>query len=373
MLEAILNWRTVMIGMIVAVVFLCGLILLLRRVETVAARWFGLFLIFGGLSMGPQVIGYAGAYNAAPWLTFFPLFYTETLIGPLLIAHAHALMRGGPLQWRKWLFAPGFVLSGYYVHAFGFLDGGVFDHRPKWAFNDAIHEPFVSPMESVLGIALLAFALVSIWRDRRRYIAFLDRTQSAARDYDPIWLRNLVIAIGMGTVIYAGIEIADAVGELSYDAMFPFQVILMAIFAWIGIDATWRLTKPFPKMAGDPEPVCADVAGTDWADRLQASMVRDQWYLEPRLSIRDVAQRLGTNESYVSRALNAGLGVSFNRYVNGLRIEHAKAAMRETAAPLLQIAMDSGFNSKATFNRVFREMTGQTPSQFRNSEASQKP
>ena len=370
-MEAILNWRTVMMGMVVGVALVCGLILLFRRMEASAARWLGLFLILGALSMGPQVIGYAGAYDAAPWLTFFPLFYAETWMGPLLVAHAHALMKGGPLGWRRWLFLPGAVFTAYYIYAFAFLDGGMFDHLPKWDFNDAVHEPFVSPLESMIGISLIIFALVIIWRKRRDYLAYLENTESAARDYDPVWLRNLIFAVGVGAVIYAGIEIAEIAFDPSYDAAFPFQVLLMAVFAWIGLDAAWRLTRAFPKMSRKVHITREGNAEEDWASRLQSAMQSERWYLEPRLSIRDVARRLGTNESYVSRALNTGLGQSFNAYVNGLRVEHAQARMRDSRDPVLQIAMDSGFNSKATFNRVFRELSGQTPSQFRKT--SQNP
>lgn len=372
MLEGLLNWRSVMMGMVVLLTILCGLVLFLRRTEPKASLYFGLFLVLGALSMGPQVIGYAGAYEVAPWLTFLPVFYTETFIGPLLIAHAHALMTGGHLGWRKWVFAPGVLFSLYYTYAFAGLNGGLFAHESKWAFNNAVHEPYIVPIESLVGFGLILVALITIWRQRREYLAFLDRTESAARDYDPIWLRNLIIAVGFGALIYGGLELATQLTDMSYDTAFPFQVALMGVFAWIGLDAAWRLTKSFPKSTArrpttDPAPIERD----GWASRLQGAMEAERWYLEPRLSIRDVARRLGTNESYISRALNSDIGQSFNAYVNSLRVEHAKNRMRDSRDPLLQIAMDSGFNSKATFNRVFRELSGQTPSQFRKSVTSQ--
>jgi len=200
---------------------------------------------------------------------------------------------------------------------------------------------------------------------RKTYLEFLDTTQSAVRAYDPIWLRNLIIALIVAAIIYAGLEITP----LTYVGDFPFQLLLMGVIAWLGLDAAWRLTAEFPKHSAT-EPPASEAPDPDpsLAERILTQMTTQKWYLEPRLSIRDVAIRLGTNETYVSRAMNGRLGQSFNRIVNGLRVDHAKRQMVETSQSILSIALDSGFNSKATFNRVFREITGQTPSQFRTSQ-----
>jgi hypothetical protein len=78
-----------------------------------------------------MVIGFAGAYNIWPGLTFLPtqmaLFY-----GPLIYLHARALMLGGPPRRYAWLLAPGIVYWLYQVWAFAFLG----DYRAKWAFNE---------------------------------------------------------------------------------------------------------------------------------------------------------------------------------------------------------------------------------------------
>jgi AraC-like DNA-binding protein len=97
-------------------------------------------------------------------------------------------------------------------------------------------------------------------------------------------------------------------------------------------------------------------------DRVQAA----QWWRDPDLGLEQLAQRLGTNTSYVSRALNDGLGLSFNEAINRLRVEAVCAELRAgSTRPLLAIAFDAGFNSKTSFNRCFKELTGTTPSRFR--------
>lgn len=357
-----------MMVMVVAPTALCGFVLLTRRIEALASRALGLTLILAALAMGPQIFGFANGYDLWPWMTFFPIFATDLWLGPLLIIHAHALIRGTPLGWRWWLLLPSVLQTVYYVGAFFVPGDGLFDHLSKWSFNGAVHAPYIVPLESLIGVGLLVFALVTLWKERRAYLVFLENSTSAARDYDPIWLRNVGIALIIAGAIYAGLELADIIANPSYDAVFPFQVGLMAVLCWLGLDAAWRLTAPFPKMR--PAVDHSAPAPDDLADRILARLSSELWYLEPRLSIRDVAGRMGTNESYVSRALNRQTGQSFNRIVNGLRVDHAKTRLKQSPASALTVAMDSGFNSKATFNRVFRERVGQTPTQFR---ASQKP
>ena len=87
--------------------------------------------------------------------------------------------------------------------------------------------------------------------------------------------------------------------------------------------------------------------------------------------LADLARRLGTNTAYLSRALNEGLGLNFNAFVNRMRAE--EVGRRISAEPdtpdLLQLALDAGFSSKATFNRAFRTTFGMAPSEFRRRKS----
>ena len=101
-------------------------------------------------------------------------------------------------------------------------------------------------------------------------------------------------------------------------------------------------------------------------------MLAEAWHLEPRFSLRDLARRVGMNESYVSRAINRGLDRNFNQMVNEARVASARERLlAHPDEPILDVAHASGFNAKATFNRVFREVAGQTPSAWRRQALSQ--
>jgi AraC-like DNA-binding protein len=103
--------------------------------------------------------------------------------------------------------------------------------------------------------------------------------------------------------------------------------------------------------------------------RLERLMTEDRLYREPRLSIADVARRMGLPEYRLRRLINQGIGArNFAAYVNGFRLAEVKAALADpaqAAVPVLTIALDAGFGSLGPFNRAFRADTGTTPTDYR--------
>lgn len=86
-------------------------------------------------------------------------------------------------------------------------------------------------------------------------------------------------------------------------------------------------------------------------------------YLNPQLSLVDVAQMLGTNRTYVSRMVNETYGESFSAFINRYRLEYAKTYMAENPrAKIDTIASECGFGSTSSFNKLFKSVMGTTPS-----------
>lgn len=368
------TWRSAALLMLVAPTALIALRLMTQQTEAAACRWLALFLLTFCLDTVPQIIGFAGAYDVWPWLTFAPLSY-QAWFGPLIYLHAHTLMRKTPLGWRWWLLAPGVIQVLYYSWAFLFLG----DYRAKWRFNDAVHMPYVLPVQVGVSIALAIVCGVATLVLVYRYRRFLRETQSIAAELDPSWLTRFLGAVSMALLFWLGYEIIEIwIGPLSYRARFPMFLLIGVMLLWMGIEALARLRTPFVAL-GEPdvEPVTQPQApaAPDWqavGDELRQTMLARQWHLEPRLTLREVASRMGTNESYISRGLNQGLGLNFNQMVNDARTDTAKTLMTE--APdrrILDIALAAGFNSKATFNRVFRDRCGTTPSAWRKYQLSE--
>ncbi|MEM1320170.1 MAG: helix-turn-helix transcriptional regulator [Bacteroidota bacterium] len=104
--------------------------------------------------------------------------------------------------------------------------------------------------------------------------------------------------------------------------------------------------------------------------RLEQCMQEERPYLNENLSLAELARKIEVRPNQLSQVINQEMGVNFFTFVNRYRIEtvkmHLKAPDRAHHT-ILAIAFDSGFRSKASFNKIFKELTGQTPSQYRKS------
>ena len=101
--------------------------------------------------------------------------------------------------------------------------------------------------------------------------------------------------------------------------------------------------------------------------KLEEYMVREEPYLEDRLSIRQVAQALAISSGQLSQLLNDKLEIDFRNYVNRHRVNKAKEMLAEDAeSNVLSICYQVGFNSKSAFYTAFKRFTGQTPSDYKN-------
>ncbi|MFL6760393.1 helix-turn-helix transcriptional regulator [Sphingomonas sp.] len=96
-------------------------------------------------------------------------------------------------------------------------------------------------------------------------------------------------------------------------------------------------------------------------DRIDAASHED-WPI-PRL-----ARVSGVSEAHFARSFKDAFGIPPHRYLLTRRIERAKALLRDTERPITEIAFDTGWNSLGTFGRIFRDITGESPSELRARE-----
>jgi AraC-like DNA-binding protein len=102
---------------------------------------------------------------------------------------------------------------------------------------------------------------------------------------------------------------------------------------------------------------------------LNQFIILDKNYLNPRLTLNDCAKGIKSNEKYLSNYLNKVMNMNFNTYINNLRIEEAKGLLLSTDSDrytIEAIAKMAGFNSKSSFNAVFKKHVGMTPSEFKS-------
>ena len=96
--------------------------------------------------------------------------------------------------------------------------------------------------------------------------------------------------------------------------------------------------------------------------RFQHIMLEEQLFLQPRLTLEDVAERLGTSKTYVSKMVNNTYNLGFPELINTLRVDYAEQyILSHREAKQEQIAAHCGFLSASSFNTTFKKVTGMTP------------
>lgn len=125
--------------------------------------------------------------------------------------------------------------------------------------------------------------------------------------------------------------------------------------------------------AADDPPLAANIfsaVADSWDEnsltsRFQQLMTEEQMFLQPNLSLGDVAEKLHSNKTYVSKLVNNTYNLGFPELINTLRIDYAEQyIMSHRDAKQDEIARACGFTSASTFNNTFKKVTGMTPKEW---------
>jgi YesN/AraC family two-component response regulator len=148
---------------------------------------------------------------------------------------------------------------------------------------------------------------------------------------------------------------------------------LVAIIAYVSIQG-YAQPQMVPihfedSEVADSEEGARETSSTDpqWDKALMKAMEEEKVYLNPELTLSSLAKKVELTPLQTSEVINGVHGSNFNEYVNGFRVAHFKEEVvkpENKALTLLAVALDSGFNSKATFNRVFKKIEGVSPKEY---------
>jgi AraC-like DNA-binding protein len=109
--------------------------------------------------------------------------------------------------------------------------------------------------------------------------------------------------------------------------------------------------------------------GLSYFQIINETINANQLYLDPDLSLHNVAQAVNLSDRVVSQSIKQNVRINFSDYINLMRIEYAKDLLRKTTSAeknILEVLYESGFNSKSVFNSQFKKHTGQSPTEYRS-------
>lgn len=126
------------------------------------------------------------------------------------------------------------------------------------------------------------------------------------------------------------------------------------------------VSSPIEDENNEPVYIITPKRFTRLANKFSRLVETNRIYTTENLHMEDVAKMLGTNRTYVSMMMKEEFGTSFSTYMNQCRVEEAKRILldEDNDDKLQDVAWQSGFNSLSSFNKVFKSVTGLSPSEW---------
>lgn len=327
-------------------------------------------------------VGFMGWYNDFRntkinyWL--IPL---STAIAPLIYLYVKSIttsaFRFRRMDWWHFALAISLIVYRMFIYTYDALQPG-FESTQNGFLKIHLDEAFVLPSLRVVSFAqmllYLAFTFQLFYQYRKKINAFFSNTYVL----ELRWILSFLIAFTLLFLYGAGQDIIGSFFiELSYSQRYGLNIFMALVVLFVGIKGYFTDTTQLKKLhfSFTPEPIVipeqSEVVVSSVSQEEMDTLIRymdiEKPYLEPDLNLITLSRKLHMSRSQLSQIINDGFDKNFNDFVNGYRIGAVKQMLvsgRQEQLSLLGIAMECGFNSKATFNRVFKKMTGKSPTMF---------
>jgi len=193
------------------------------------------------------------------------------------------------------------------------------------------------------------------------------------------WLRRLLAATALLWLLWifcAAINFFGYSNQLGIQVYYPFYIFFVVIVIWTAVAAFLEPQAAVVMQTAAPikQTVPAELrAKGAW---LKRSMETNLYYQDPELSLSSLAEKLNLPPHDLSKLINTVFKKSFNDFINEYRVMEAARKMNDPAhdhVTLLGIAFEAGFNSKTSFNRIFKQMTGKSPTEYKDYLKKERP
>lgn len=372
-----------------------------------SSKFLSLFVLLSCLYLCPWMLGHEGWYAKDGYreFLFFMPFHQLFLMGPLIYLYTKSLLAPDFRIHKQELlhFAPGllyllyslvvfitdqFILDAYYFYA----DGRDKDLAPWYQLSG------LASMIIYTGLSIRQYNSY-----RRRIFQELSYADTVLFEWINRFLIALFIILSLRILFLVLYPEWGSFGQkwwyYLFFALLSYYIALSG-YSYLIESVSYSRIRSFGRGILPPHPlepkqdpsiqiiksaqeVKAENPMLDskleiWKPKILHLIEEEQLYQNPTLTLQDMATALGTNSKQVSYLINQGFDMNFNDFINHYRIEAVQKQFEQGAHKqytVLSIALNCGFNSKTTFNRVFKRNTSLTPQQYlaqlKNSSSDQ--
>ena len=363
-------------------IFLCfffQFLLLTKKKATTPDRILAVWMFVFGIHIFSYYLHWLGYWEVYPHLSGihhpFPLLH-----GPFLYLYILFSVRGDQhFNWQNYIhFVPALL---FYVYMIPFLFFYTEDQKLM------VNHGEIDDYSGFITFSIFAFITsavcyaVASYRLLYRYEYLSKQNFAYTESIDLNWLKVVIWGMGM-TFVIATVFIILETGlgvSFNFNTDLVFFVLIIAFIFYLGysgiryknifadnLDLNHRIYEPRATREYERSGLKPEVASR-YHQNLLELMKTSKPHLEPKLTLSNLADELEISVNHLSQVINQYEGKNFFDFVNSFRVEEFKKRALDPANQnysILAIALDSGFNSKSSFNQVFKKITGKTPSQY---------
>lgn len=367
--------------------FFLQILLFSKKNKTIADKILGTWMLFIGLHLMSYYAYSLGYWDKYPHLTGithpFPLLH-----GPFLYLYVvFSIRKTQGFRKKDFLHFLPAILSYLYMFPYFFLYS---EEKKRLVDSGQLTDYRVFMMISLVGFvvsgvayAILAYQLIG------RFNKMVHENLSYDENINLNWLRYCILGI-LGIFVTVGIfsviqYLLKVDLPFNPDFIFYTEVILFILFVGyfgirheslfienVSVATVQEIEKPENKTSAEYKKSGLKTNDAEaYHNKLLQLMTSKKPFLEPKLTLNTLANELDITVNHLSQVINQFQGKNFYDFVNEYRIEEFKTralSPKNKHLSLLALALDSGFNSKSSFNSVFKKHTGMTPSQFLEKE-----
>ncbi len=357
--------------------------LLLQRFfqkKYIPALILALLIFITGYHRTTYTIGFMGWYDTFRntkinyWLVSFSL-----AIGPLLYFYVKSITSSNFKFVKKDLlhFVPAiiFVIYKIVIFIYDAMQPG-FDDTQNGYLKINLDEKYVQPLlgiiENLQMLLYLAFTFQLYYAYKNKIQHFFSNTYRLELN----WIRNFLFVYAF-LFLYSMFQsvIGDLIVDLHWTQRWWYQFFSAIAIIYIGIKGYFTDTNKLKSLNYNinQKKSSKPITKVNTEDlqlrktKIEGFMEREKPFLDPDLNLTELSKMLKIQVPELSETINAGFQKNFNDFINSYRVkavQHMLEDGKQEHLSLLGIAYECGFNSKATFNRVFKKLTNFSPSQY---------
>jgi AraC-like DNA-binding protein len=358
-----------------------------------SSLWLSAFTFLCGLYICPWMLGHASWYFNQPYRDI--LFYTPTqqvlLLGPVMYFYVQSLLNSA-FRFDAKAALHLVPASAYLLYSLIVFITDVFILKTYYFYENQRDKDLDNWYQIAGLLSMVLYAAFSF----KYYINYKNLIYNVLSYADTVkfdWIRKfLLIFVAMQLLRAIFLVLFPNWGDFSYKWI--YYVLFSILFCYVAfmgylnsvVTALSFRFQPFEAKGAylvvDEMPAPYNVSAAmntdrpaeqtekllaEWKDKIWQLIDKEQLYENERLSLNDLAAKLNTHPTLISKAVNQCFGMNFNDFINQFRVEAVRERLdqgQHKVHTLLGIAYECGFNSKSTFNRAFKKVTGLAPTEY---------